>query len=117
MTRTKDHWPDYLRRVKDKRVAVEHPEPGAHYTFFAQMASRDLFAWTVWVTRGAYETVIYSFPDGGGLFQLFLTSLCVPTTILDTGNTMGPPTAEHMSFTFPLSRCRVPRFFPQQSTL
>jgi hypothetical protein len=73
-TGTNDNWPDYLRRVKDKRVAVEHPEPGAHYTFFAQMASHDLFAWAIWVTRGAYETVIYSFPNNGGLFQFLLTT-------------------------------------------
>jgi hypothetical protein len=53
---------------------VEHPEPSTHYTFFAQMASHDLFAWAVLVTRGAYEAVIHSFPDRGGLFQLFLTT-------------------------------------------
>jgi len=73
-TGTKDNWPEYLRRVKDKRVAVEHPEPGTHYTFFAQMASHDLFAWAVYITRGAYEVVIHSFPDRGGLLQLFLTT-------------------------------------------
>jgi len=69
-TGTNDNWPDYLRRVKDKRVAVEHPEPGAHYTFFAQMASHDLFAWAIWVTRGAYETVIYSFPEQWRAFPI-----------------------------------------------
>jgi hypothetical protein len=73
-TGTNDNWPEYLRRVKDKRVGVEHPEPNTHYTFFAQMASHDLFAWAVLVTRGAYEAVIRSFPDRGGLFQLFLTT-------------------------------------------
>lgn len=73
-TGSNDNWPEYLRRVKDKRVAVEHPEPGTHYTFFAQMASHDLFAWAVCVTRAAYETVIYSLPDRGGPLQLFLTT-------------------------------------------
>src|SRR5260221_7982552 len=71
---TNDNWPEYLRRVKDKRVAVEHPDSSTHYTFFAQMASHDLFAWAVLVTRGAYQAVIYSFPDRGGLFQRFLTT-------------------------------------------
>jgi hypothetical protein len=73
-TGTNDNWPEYLRRVKDKRVAVEHPEPGTHYTFFAQMASHDLFAWAVVVIRGAYEVVIRSYPGGGGILQLFLAN-------------------------------------------
>lgn len=73
-TGTKDNWPDYLRRVKDKRVAVEHPEPNTHYTFFAQMASHDLFTWGLHVTHHAYRAVIHSFPERGGLLQLFLTS-------------------------------------------
>lgn len=30
--------------------------------------------WAVLVTRGSYEAVIHSFPDRGGLFQLFLTT-------------------------------------------
>jgi hypothetical protein len=73
-TGTNDNWPNYLRRVKDKRVAIEHPEPDTHYTFFAQMASHDLFAWAVVITREAYKTVIHSYPGQGGLFQLFLTT-------------------------------------------
>jgi hypothetical protein len=73
-TGTNDNWPEYLRRVKDKRVAVEHPEPDTHYTFFAQMASHDLFAWAVVITREAYKAVIHSYPDRGGLLQFFLTT-------------------------------------------
>lgn len=73
-TGTNDNWPEYIRRVKDKRVGIEHPEPDTHYTFFAQMASHDLFAWAVVITREAYKTVIHSYPGQGGLFQLFLTT-------------------------------------------
>jgi|HubBroStandDraft_6_1064221.scaffolds.fasta_scaffold03395_13 hypothetical protein len=73
-TGTKDNWPDYIRRVKDKRVVIEHPEPNTHYTFFAQMASHDLFAWAVVITREAYKAVIHSYPGQGGLFQIFLTT-------------------------------------------
>ena len=73
-TGTSDNWPEYLRRVKNKKITIEHPEPNVHYTFFAQMASHDLFAWSVFVTYHAYEAVIHSFPDHGGLLQLFLTS-------------------------------------------
>jgi hypothetical protein len=71
---TSDNWPEYLRRVKNKKITIEHPEPNVHYTFFAQMASHDLFAWSVFVTYHAYEAVIHSFPDRGGLLQLFLTT-------------------------------------------
>jgi hypothetical protein len=71
---TSDNWPEYLRRVKNKKVTIEHPEPNVHYTFFAQMASHDLFAWSVFVTYHAYEAVIHSFPDRGGLLQFFLTT-------------------------------------------
>jgi hypothetical protein len=46
---TNDNWPEYLRRVKKRKITVEHPEPNAHYTFFAQMASHDVFAWAVFV--------------------------------------------------------------------
>jgi hypothetical protein len=73
-TGSKDNWPEYLRRVKDKMVTVQHPEPETHYTFFAQMASHDLFAWAVFVTYGACEAVIHSFPERGGILQLFLTA-------------------------------------------
>ena len=69
-----DNWPEYLRRVKNKKITIEHPEPNVHYTFFAQMASHDLFAWSVFVTHHAYEAVIHSFPDRGGLLQFFLTT-------------------------------------------
>lgn len=71
---TSDNWPEYLRRVKNKKITIEHPERNAHYTFFAQMASHDLFAWSVFVTYHAYEAVIHSFPDRGGLLQFFLTT-------------------------------------------
>jgi hypothetical protein len=71
---TSDNWPEYLRRVKNKKITIEHPEPNVHYTFFAQMASHDLFAWSVFVTYHAYEAVIHSFPDRGGLLQFFLTT-------------------------------------------
>jgi hypothetical protein len=71
---TSDNWPEYLRRVKNKKITIEHPEPNVHYTFFAQMASHDLFAWSVLVTYHAYEAVIHSFPDRGGLLQFFLTT-------------------------------------------
>ncbi len=50
-TETNDQWPEYPRRVKDKQVAVEYAEPGKHYTFFAQMASHDLFTSAIYVTR------------------------------------------------------------------
>lgn len=73
-TGTKDDWPEYLRRVKDKRVAIENPKPDTNYTFFAQMASHDLFTWAVYVTHAAYKAVIYSFPEQGGVLQLFLTT-------------------------------------------
>jgi hypothetical protein len=71
---TNDNWPEYLRRVKKRKITVEHPEPNAHYTFFAQMASHDVFAWAVFVTYHAYQAVIDSYPDRGGLLQLFLTN-------------------------------------------
>lgn len=73
-TGTNDSWPEYLRRVKNKKITIEHPEPNVHYTFFAQMASHDLFAWSVFVMYHAYEAVIHSFPDRGGLLQFFLTT-------------------------------------------
>lgn len=71
---TNDNWPEYLRRVKKKKVTIEHPEPNVHYTFFAQMASHDLFTWALFVTYHAYQAVIHSYPDRGGLLQLFLTN-------------------------------------------
>jgi hypothetical protein len=71
---TSDNWPEYLRRVKKKKITIEHPEPNVHYAFFSQMASHDLFAWAVFVTYHAYQAVIDSYPDRGGLLQLFLTN-------------------------------------------
>jgi hypothetical protein len=73
-TGTADNWPEYLRRVKDKMVTVRHPDPETHYTFFGQLASHDLFAWAVFVTYGAYQAVIHSFPERGGTLQLFLAN-------------------------------------------
>jgi hypothetical protein len=58
-----------------KKVTVQHPDPETHYTFFAQMASHDLFAWAVFVTYRACEAVVHSFPERGGILQLFLTTL------------------------------------------
>jgi len=69
-----DNWPEYLRRVKNKKITIEHPDQNVHYTFFAQMASHDLFAWSIFVTYHAYQAVIQSFPERGGLLQLFLTT-------------------------------------------
>jgi hypothetical protein len=69
-TGSKDNWPEYLRRVKNKRVLVEHPNPGSHYT----MASHDLFAWAVAITREAYKAVIYSYPNDGRLIEIFLAT-------------------------------------------
>jgi len=68
-TGTKDGWPEYLRRVKDKLIAVEQPGD-----LFAQLASHDLFTWAVLVTQEAYRAVIHSFPDRGGILQFFLTA-------------------------------------------
>lgn len=73
-TGTSDNWPEYLRRVKNMKVTIEHPEPNVHYTFFAQMASHDLFSWSLYVTYHAYQAVIHSFPERGGILQLFLTT-------------------------------------------
>ena len=71
---TSDNWPEYLRRVKNKKITIEHPDQNVHYTFFAQMASHDLFAWSVFVTYHAYQAIIHSFPERGGLLQFFLTN-------------------------------------------
>jgi hypothetical protein len=73
-TGSSDNWPEYLRRVKNMKITIEHPEPNVHYTFFAQMASHDLFSWSLYVTYRAYQAVIHSFPDRGGLLQFFLTT-------------------------------------------
>jgi hypothetical protein len=71
---TSDNWPDYLRRIKNKKLVVEHPDSGAHGSFFDQMASHELFAWAVYVTYVAYQAVIRSIPDQGMLLQFFLTT-------------------------------------------
>ena len=68
-TGTKDGWPEYLRRVKDKLIAVE--QPGG---LFAQLASHDLFTWALMVTQAAHKVVIYSFPHHGEMLQFFLTT-------------------------------------------
>ncbi len=48
-TGTTDSWPEYLRRVKNKKITIKHPEPRVRYTFLAHMASRDLFARSVYL--------------------------------------------------------------------
>ncbi len=73
-TGTHDNWPEYLRRVKDKKLLIEHSDPNTHFTFFGQLASQELFAWAVWVTHEAYKAVIRSVPDRGMLLQFFLTT-------------------------------------------
>ena len=73
-TGTHDNWPEYLRRVKNKKLLIEHSDPNTHFTFFGQLASQELFAWAVRVTHEAYKAVIRSVPDRGMLLQFFLTT-------------------------------------------
>ena len=73
-TGSSDNWPDYLRWVKKKKLTVEHPDQGVHYTFFDQLASQKLFTWSVLVTQEAYRAVVNSVPNRGMLLPLFLAA-------------------------------------------
>jgi hypothetical protein len=73
-TGTFDNWPDYLRRIKDKRLLVGNSDPTIHHLFFGQMASHELFTWAVFVTYGVYQAVIKSVPDRGMMLPFFLTA-------------------------------------------
>jgi hypothetical protein len=73
-TGTADNWPNYLRRIKEKKLLVEHPDSNVHYTFFDQLASHDLFAWSVYVTYGVYQALISYIPNRGMMLEFFLTT-------------------------------------------
>jgi hypothetical protein len=73
-TGTSDNWPEYLRRIKSKKLLAAHPDPNTNYIFFGQLASHELFAWAVYVTYRAYRAVIGSVPDRGMLLEFFFTT-------------------------------------------
>ena len=47
---TKDHWPDYLRTLKDKGLLNSSGQESGDYDFFWQMQSHKLFVWAHNVT-------------------------------------------------------------------
>ena len=69
---TSDDWPDYLRRVKEKGLLTTTGNPDSDYYMLAQVASHNLFAWAVEVTKALYEAVVYSNPEKISLFRPFL---------------------------------------------
>jgi hypothetical protein len=73
-SRRKDASPtvEYLRRVKDKKLPIEHSDPSTHFSLFGQLASQELFAWAVRVTWEAYRAVIRSQPERQPLLKSFL---------------------------------------------
>jgi hypothetical protein len=73
-TGTSDNWPEYLRRIKNKKLLVSHPDADTNSVFFAQLASHNLFAWAVYVTYRAYHAVVNTIPDRGMLLEFFMTT-------------------------------------------
>lgn len=59
---TRDNWPNYLRRVKEKGLLNTSGDPNADYILLGQIASHRLFTWAVEVTKSLYVAIINSNP-------------------------------------------------------
>ncbi len=70
-TGTRDNWPDYLRRVKEKGLLNTSGAPQSDYAMLTQIASHALFKWAVEVTRRLYCAIVCSSPEKTQLFQPF----------------------------------------------
>lgn len=73
-TGTRDNWPDYLRRVKDKGLLTTSGGSAADYLLLDQIASYRLFSWAVQVTRKLYSAVVNSDPMKAHHFHRYLTN-------------------------------------------
>jgi hypothetical protein len=57
---TRDNWPDYLRRVKQKGLLNTTGDPEADFILLSQIASHALFKWAVEITKQLYAAIVYS---------------------------------------------------------
>jgi hypothetical protein len=57
---THDNWPEYLRSLKEKGLLQSTGGGDSDYTFFSQLQSHRLFAWSWRVTRDVVERILLS---------------------------------------------------------
>jgi len=69
---TRDNWPDYLRRVKEKGLLCTSGDPNADYIMFSQIRSHKLFQWAVEITESLYAAIVNSNAAKTPMFQRFL---------------------------------------------
>lgn len=78
-TGTPDHWPDYLRELKEKGILLSTPDDGErHYAMYHQICSHQLFEFAFQVSHNIAKAIVTSHPEKEIFFERYISAYELP---------------------------------------